>query len=437
VTAVQRLKWAGAAAIALIFAAYARPDMRSLGYLPATVDVPVGTPARLSGPLPHGVMARAERGLMVDGGPAARPVAVDNGSLTVTGRRPGLYRLRLSLGDVPLRELRVRVWPRVRVVAGGESIGIALHTVGVLVVSDAAVTDGAGRRRTPARAAGIRPGDRILMADGRLLNGTAALAHASARAGRQGRPLVLGVVRHGRLWSLRVAPAWDGALRRYRIGAQVRDRVRGIGTLTFAEPVTGVYAALGHRIQDGPEGRPVPVRGGRIAAAAIVAVRRSMFGRPGEKVGTLLSGSPPWGDVRGNGPFGIYGRLAVRLPGPVLPIAGTSEVHPGPALLRTVLDGDRVESFHIRIERVYPQAADGRGMAIRVVDPRLVRRAGGIVQGMSGSPIIQDGRLVGAMTHVLVGDSTRGYAVFAEWMWLEARGVHANQEFASTYVSTA
>lgn len=427
---MKGLKFAGVLAISMIFVAYSRPGVRCLGYLPSRIELPVGVTDRLAESLPSFVAAGGPDALEVDGRSAAEAPPVGGRPLTVMAVRPGAYRLVLRLGRVPVRTVAVRAVRTVHVIPGGESIGIALHMVGALILADRPVP-GPRRFIDPARLAGLRPGDRILAADRLPIVGVEEFMRAVGEAGRKQKPLELSVSREGRLIRTAVKPAFDVALGRYRIGVVVRDGLTGIGTLTFEEPSSRLYAALGHRVQQGARGRPIPITHGVVGEAPILSIRRSFFGRPGEKVGMLGAGLP-WGDVKGNGPYGIYGRLVGRLPGRTVPIATADEVKPGPALLRTVLSGRHVESFRIWIERVYPDAPDGRGLSLRVVDSRLLRKTGGIVQGMSGSPILQRGRLVGAMTHVLVGDSTRGYGVFAQWMWRE---VHSSAQTAISDVA--
>jgi stage IV sporulation protein B len=200
----------------------------------------------------------------------------------------------------------------------------------------------------------------------------------------------------------------------------------GIGTLTLYDPYRRVFAALGHAVRDPRTGRPVEPAHGELVPSVVAGVAPSRQGAPGEKLGVLVGGQA-LGLIRANTPVGVIGSLlrppaGGAAPRPV-PVALPDQVHPGPATLLTVLRGTRVAAFRVRILAVQPDGPPGgRDVAVEVVDPRLLAAAGGIVQGMSGSPILQDGRLVGALTHVFVDDPRRGYGVFAAWM-SEAAGL--------------
>jgi stage IV sporulation protein B len=417
---------AGTAGIAVLVALYASPSWRALGYLPAKVVVASGDDVRLGPNLPTALRARGEGGaaaaLDLDGTRLGRAWRrLGRSGLEVRAVAPGRYVLDLGVLGVRVRRLEVDAAPATRLVPGGQSIAIRVRTAGVLVVGRSA------RGGVPVLwpwpllpAGGLDPGDRIVAVDGRPLMGEAALRGAVARAGRARRALRLTVVRDGAVRALKLVPRRDRG-GGYRLGVAVRDGLTGIGTLTLYDPASGVYAALGHRIQDGWVGQSVPVVGGRIEPATILGVRRGLVGRPGEKIGSARADAS-WGSVDGSGAYGIFGRLRAGVArARALPLATEDEVHAGDAELWTVVRGERVERFRIRIERADPAAPGGRGLVVRVVDPRLLRRTGGIVQGMSGSPIVEDGRLAGALTHVLVSDATRGYGVYAQWIWHEAR----------------
>ncbi len=412
----------GVGAITALACAYLNPTWRALGYMPERVAVAAGGCVRLAPQLPAGVEVRRERGparLFLFGR------ALGRAWQTVPRRRPadltaagvGRYVVDVGAFGVPVRRVEVDAIDTPRLVPGGQSIGIAVRTAGLLVVG--ATRPASWPWPGGARAA-LRPGDRIVAADGRPIGDAAALGVMVQARGAGARRLCLRILRDGRAEGVCPPIRYDAQSGRYRLGVVVRHGLSGIGTLTLYDPDTGLYAALGHRIQDGWEGQSVPVAGGHIAPAPILQVRRGFVGRPGEKIGRVQD-HVAWGTIAGSGPFGIFGRLAVGRPrGPRLPLATADEVHVGPASLWTVVRGQRVEHFRVRIERVDLGAPGGRGIVLHVVDRGLLARTGGIVQGMSGSPIVQDNRLAGVLTHVLVSDSSRGYGVFAAWMWREA-----------------
>jgi len=205
-----------------------------------------------------------------------------------------------------------------------------------------------------------------------------------------------------------------------RIGIWVRDSTKGIGTLTYYIPGTGAFGALGHGILDVDTKKLISVRNGVIMPSTITSIVRGARGNPGELEGSVDT-NVTLGNVQLNSPSGIYGTLSPSfigtLPAQTMPIATRSQIKEGPATILTNVVGNTVQSFDILIEGVNRSASDEtKGMIIRITDPDLLAATGGIVQGMSGSPIIQNGRLIGAVTHVFVQDPTKGYGIFIETM---------------------
>ena len=208
----------------------------------------------------------------------------------------------------------------------------------------------------------------------------------------------------------------------------MRDSTAGVGTLSFYDPDTGRYAALGHAITDGDTGSVLSVSEGQVLKADIVAVQRGQKGSPGELKGSFLREGEVLGNIRRNSILGIYGALDSATVNPLypqgLPIGLRSGVHTGAASILSSVDGEGVKEYAIEITRVNQQSAPApKSMVLRVTDERLLAATGGIVQGMSGSPIIQDGRIVGAVTHVFVSDPTQGYGLYVDWMLQEANAI--------------
>lgn len=431
----QRLaRWMGALCAACIVAANLTPAARHALRLPASVEVAVGQAQNIVLDLPGRVAVRADaqtRGLLVDGAPAAaRWRAMPGGALSLQPDRAGVYTLWLRLfGILPWRTLRVEAVPVADVVPGGQTVGIMIQARGPLVVGLVPLRDSRGTVPSPAARAGLRVGDYLLDMDGHRVRTEADVRAAVDAAGRAGVPLRATVERRGRTLAVDVSPVYTPAFGRYLIGARVRDTATGIGTLTFSAR-SGAYGALGHPVVDPTLGTPVLLGSGRLLPSIISGMQPSRDGRPGEKVGLLVGGVPPLGSVTANRALGVFGTLSRALPpGPetgALPVALPDQVHPGPAQLLTVLSGRQVQTFQMRITAVLPQRQpSAKGLVLRITDPRLLRATGGIVQGMSGSPILQDGRLVGAVTHVFVDDPSRGYGVYAEWM-AQAAGLSAD-----------
>jgi len=426
---LDRRRATGLACVALIVALALSPPARALWSLPGEVHIACGRAARLNVDIPLWLAVRQSRSGVVALGGAAGGVAADAGrwqrvagdTLALRGVQEGDVDLYFRiLGLLPVRRVRVSVLPAVAVVPGGHSIGVLLRTAGLVVVGFAAVAAG-DDAVSPARDAGVARGDLILAADGHDIETDSELTAAVDAAGRAGRAVVIEVRRGERKLALPVTPRLDGASGAYRIGVYVRDGRAGVGTLTFFDPGTGRYMALGHVVAEGKGETPLDVRQGQIVRAVVSGVRSAQRGQPGEKIGVFVEPQQVVGTIEQNTPFGIVGTLRQNLSNPyygqTVSIAAAGEVHEGAAEIMTVVDGLRVERFAVRIVRVFPQSLpSAKGMIVRITDQRLLGRTGGIVQGMSGSPIMQDGSLVGAVTHVFVNDPARGYGVFGEWM---------------------
>lgn len=301
------------------------------------------------------------------------------------------------------------------VVPVGRAVGIKLFSDGVLVVGLSDVNaDGGGA--SPARACGLRQGDIITH-----INDTQVDTIEEVRTVLQdleGDKMSIRAIRDaGQVqFTAQAVSCTDGT---YRLGAWIRDSMAGIGTVTFYEPSTGLFGALGHGINDVDTGRLMPLESGAILPAAVSDVKKGAAGAPGELHGAFQT-NRDLGSLRANTAGGIFGTLDVpSLAGqePALPVAGRGEVKVGPAAILSNVDGETVRRYDVEIVRVYPAGShDTRDLMVKVTDPALLEATGGIVQGMSGSPILQNGKLVGAVTHVLVNDPTRGYGILAETM---------------------
>ena len=246
------------------------------------------------------------------------------------------------------------------------------------------------------------------------MRGNADLTAAVTAAA--GQPLTIEYQRGGAQCTATLTPVADRDTGAWRAGVWVRDSSAGIGTLTFTDPEHATFAGLGHAVSDTDTGEAFALLSGEIVPVAIRAVRKGAAGSPGELKGEF-SGTA-MGTVRANDATGVYGMLTGAAPaGEALPVANIQEVAPGDAEILVTLSGTEPQRYAVRIERVDLTAADpNRNLLLRVTDERLLQTTGGIVQGMSGSPIVQNGRLVGAVTHVLVNDPARGYGIFAATM---------------------
>lgn len=419
-----------------------------LVFVAVSAAVPLSLPQRLR--VISGQPASFSLGLAVRAGPLEDgfpgQVARQGTRLNLLLGRPGTVRIDLLLwGRFPIHTLVVDVIPPLRVMAGGQAIGILVAEEGLWVEREEGVRDASGVVRHPAREAGIAAGDVLLEADGRALKDPSELGLRIQQAGQAGRAVRFKVRRGRRLFWAELKPVAapcespTGLLRgrcerRFAAGLVVQDPGAGVGTLTFYDPRTLRFGALGHLVQD-RQRRTLFLEEGRIVAATISSVSRALAGRPGEKLGRFERDQPPLGAIRRNTPVGIFGEL-YRTPRPVpgyerpLPVALGGGVGEGQARMLTVVEGERVESFQVEIVRIRPPGVpESQRLLVRVVDPRLLAVTGGIVQGMSGSPLIQQDQLVGAVTHVSVQDPARGYGILIESM-MEQSGLWGSAEGA-------
>ncbi|SFG89198.1 SpoIVB peptidase [Sporolactobacillus nakayamae] len=320
----------------------------------------------------------------------------------------------------------------VRLIPGGQSIGVQLSTKGVLVVGYHLIATGGGES-SPGETAGIRVGDVITKINGKTMSSITDVRHIMDGS-KDGEPLQVTLIRQRSMVKKRLTPIMDTANRQYQMGLFIRDSASGIGTMTFYDPNTGSYGALGHVISDRDTGQPIMVKDGHIVRSIVQAIDRGREGKPGEKIAFFPENAISIGSVSKNTPFGIFGKMEKNymmrsgMSNAALPIATGDQVKEGPAKILTVLNGNKVEAFNIRILNSISQKHPAtKGLVIKITDPRLLKATGGIIQGMSGSPIIQDGKLVGAVTHVFVNDPTSGYGVHIEWMMDEA-GLHHEKQ---------
>ena len=289
-------------------------------------------------------------------------------------------------------------------IPGGQVIGLQLADGRVSVAS---FDPQLGQN---ARDAGLEAGDKILRIDGRPVTAAEDIRIALEKSNGS---VELQILRGDKTKKLRVWPAVtsDGP----RLGVYLKEGVAGIGTVTWYDREGRSFGALGHGVSD-PEGRPVKMGEGSVFSAAVMSVQKGKCGDPGQLMGTLTE-QTPMGTLEKNTLQGVFGTLDRPVSGQVLPAADRDEIHTGPAVIRSTVSGNSLQEYSVEILKIYPGTSPaGRNMLLRVTDPALLEATGGIVQGMSGSPIIQDGKLVGAVTHVLVNDPTTGYGIFIENM---------------------
>lgn len=335
---------------------------------------------------------------------------------TVEVSQNGSYQIRCKwLGVLPLKTIKVHTVEKQEVLVSGSPVGIYMETKGVLVIDSGEITDREGIRRTPAEHI-IQSGDYICEIDGKVLTGKRQLMQLVRE--NQGEPMELQVIRHQETIKLEMTPVEteDGS---YKRGIWVRDNIQGIGTLTYVEP-NGTFGALGHGISDADTGERLEISDGDLYRADILSIRKGTAGTPGELRGVInYREENRIGTICGNSQYGIRGQME---PGKYtesmkkIPTGLKQEIQTGKAEIRCDI-GDGIREYQCEILEIDSNARDtNKCFVLRITDDDLLSRTGGIVQGMSGSPVLQNGKLIGAITHVFVNDPTKGYGIFIENM---------------------
>ena len=303
--------------------------------------------------------------------------------------------------------------PRRTLLVGGIPFGVRFATDGIMVVGYCDVESG-GACHNPARAAGLAPGDCIYEINGEALSSAEGLA--KVLEANEGKEMALGYRRAGVEHVTKLTPARADEDGRWRLGLFVRDSGAGIGTVTFIMEDTGAFAGLGHGICDAQSGALLPLTRGAVMGVTIGSVTRGAIGAPGELRGHFSMART--GTLMGNTSCGVYGVFS-ECPTTAAgrkEIAHRAEVREGAATIWCTLDDNVSREYDVTISNVKRAERGNKCFTVKVTDKALLERTGGIVQGMSGSPIIQDGKLIGAVTHVLIGDPTTGYGIFVENM---------------------
>ena len=319
----------------------------------------------------------------------------------------------------PVKSAKVKVSRRKYVVPGGNAFGIRLYTKGVMIIRVDGVTTPSGNV-SPGKAAGLKEGDMIISVDGVDVYRNRELSAIFASSG--GKTLKLEIERDSKKKEINFTPVLCSEDSTYKGGLWIRDSTAGIGTVTWYDRTNGIFAGLGHAVCDADTGEIMPLSGGDAVEAEIKGCYKGTNGSAGELCGVFSSGSI--GSLYINGETGVYGIMdSFDADDKVVPVALRQEVKTGAAQIICTVDDTGAEYYNIEIKKIFDGTDNQRNMVIKVTDPALLKKTGGIVQGMSGSPLIQNGMLVGAVTHVFVDDPTEGYAIFAQNMTETAQGV--------------
>lgn len=299
------------------------------------------------------------------------------------------------------------------VILGGQSIGVNINVDGILILGFSEFYGANGNKCCPAREAGLREGDIIVTVNGKAVSTATEFSNLVDQCATS--EMSIEYKRDGKKLSTTITAEKSSEDSKYHLGLWARDGTTGMGTLTFVDPATKNYGALGHGVSDADTGKLITPGKSNIYFASVSDVQKSTRAQPGELQGYFISSEI--GDINANTECGIFGKISEEnITGRQISVASRQEISTGEATIYCCIDGDKAEEFSINIEKININSTDNKSMVIRITDEDLINRTGGIVQGMSGSPIIQEGKLVGAVTHVFVNDPTRGYGIFIDNM---------------------
>ena len=331
---------------------------------------------------------------------------------SISSESLGKYEVLLKLfGVIPIKEISMEIVEEKQVIPGGDIIGLQIETDGILVLGTGEVTLKNGTVAEPAKGV-LKSGDYIVG-----INGNLGITREKFLDSIGAETMKLMVNRNDALIQVEIQPVQDYS-GKYKLGAWIRTDAQGIGTITFITS-NGKFGALGHGITDVDTGLLMQIDSGKLFDAEVLSVVKGKSGTPGELIGIIRqSGISQIGEIDENCSKGIYGQVKLGMveTSKAIPIALKQDIKLGPATIYCQVDSE-VREYEIEIERIeLGRTNDNKGLVIKITDEALLKKTGGIVQGMSGSPVIQDGKLVGAVTHVLVNDPTRGYGIFIENM---------------------
>lgn len=331
----------------------------------------------------------------------------------------GSYEINLDLfGAIPVKEINVNVIEKTKVVPCGELIGVKMYSKGALVVGFSEVEGMDNNIYKPYESLDIKEGDTILEINGTEISSTDELIDQVNKA--CGKEIKIKYTRADEIKTGTILPVKNSS-GEYKIGIWVRDATAGVGTLTFVEPSSGNFAALGHGIVDIDTGGIFNIANGQLVGSRLISIKKGKKNDPGEIRG-IVNSAEIIGDISKNTNYGVFGKVSKLNDNEYddnmeYEVALRSEIKEGEAELICELENDIKRSYKIKIEKVYTSNNyDNKSMLIKIVDDRLIDKTGGIIQGMSGSPIIQNGKFIGAVTNVLVSDPTTGYAIFGDLM---------------------
>ena len=329
----------------------------------------------------------------------------------------------ITLLGLNLKKITTNIVPRKKVIPLGSLVGLKLYTEGVLVVGMSEIKGEDNKIYKPYEDAGIKQGNSIIEINDTKINTTEELISCVSKC--KGQSIEVTYLKDGKILETKITPV-KTSQNTYKLGLWVRDAEAGIGTVTFYDSSSNSIAALGHGIQDIDTGELVDISGGEFVTADILNIKKGEKENPGKIEGTIEEGTKV-GEIYSNTEYGVYGirTNTISLENiEEVEVASRNEIKTGKATVICTLDDGKREEYEVEVQKIYiNNNENNKSMIIKVTDDRLLEKTGGIIQGMSGSPIIQNGKLIGALTHVLVSDPSKGYALFADTMISKLRSL--------------
>lgn len=339
----------------------------------------------------------------------------------------GKSTLEVSLfNNISLKNVDVSVLPKMTVIPVGNIAGVKLYTSGVLVVGMSEIEGSDNKKYKPYENSGIEEGDTIIKVNETEINSTEELVETVNSS--QGRDIQIKFIHDEETKECSITPV-ETRSHEYKLGLWVRDSAAGVGTVTFYEPSTKTFGALGHGITDIDTNELINIASGEFVTTRILNITKGESGEPGKIQGTIEN-QQNIGTISKNSKFGVYGKVdnlsSLNIDtSKEMEVASRDEIQTGKATILCSLDNQKPQEYVIEIQKIYKENNyDNKSMQIKVTDEKLIEKTGGIIQGMSGSPIIQNGKFIGAVTHVLVNNPQEGYAVFGDIMLKQAKEVN-------------
>jgi len=320
---------------------------------------------------------------------------------------------------IPIKTQKVKIIKEDKVLVGGVAIGLVLKTDGVLVVGSSPITTIDGEKDVVDDNL-LQVGDIISQIENETVESVSSIAKIINKPENANRELVIKGKRKNKEFTTRLKPCYDIKTDNYKLGVWVRDDASGVGTLTYINS-DNRFGSLGHAICDGDTKTIISLKEGKLYNCNVMGVNKGVPGTPGEIKGLFMQGKNEQGLVEKNNDYGVFGTIKsdsnLLKDLKEMDIGSRIAVKPGKAHIRCCLDGSTIDTYDVEIIKTnYQNYSNDKSMVIRVTDSRLIEKTGGIIQGMSGSPIIQNGKLVGAVTHVFINDPTKGFGVYIDWM---------------------